>query len=283
MADTSEPEGVETHETQPEDPAMLTNLPTLSITTAVTLAATGVLAQEPAASRLEVPGATLHVEARGTGPTLLLIPGGPQDAGVFDALARSLASDFTVISFDPRCNSRSPCDAMGRDLDVGTHADDAAAVIEAVGRGPAYVFGTSGGAQVGLDLAARHPGSVRRFVAHEPPATMLLEDPEPLLAADRALQDTYRQDGVEAAMAQFFGMSGLDAGAPVEGQVPPEADETMGRVMGNFEYWLAPRHDPAVHLPPGRGRLARGRAQHCRRPGRGLRGAADRRDDPCPG
>jgi hypothetical protein len=74
---------------------------------------------------------------------------------------------------------------------------------------------------------------------------MLLDDPEAHLAADRALQDTYRRDGVEAAMAQFFGTSGLDAGAPAEDEAPPEAemlpeaDETMGRVMGNFEYWLA--------------------------------------------
>lgn len=228
---------------------MSITLPALSLTAAVALAAatgivTGAAAQSPVASRLEVPGATLHVEVRGMGPTLLLIPGGPQDAGVFDALARALAADFTVVSFDPRCNSRSPCDAMDRDLDVGTHADDAAAVIDAVGQGPAYVFGTSGGAQVGLDLAARHPGLVRRLIAHEPPSMMLLGDPEPHLAADRALQETYRRDGVEAAMAQFFGEAGLEGGgpeedgAPPETEMPPEADETLMRVMGNFEYWL---------------------------------------------
>lgn len=221
---------------------MPTALPTplaLSLAAVALAAATSAVANEPVTSRLAVPGATLHVEARGAGPTLLMIPGGPQDAGVFDGLARALASEFTVVSFDPRCNSRSPCEGMGRDLDVRTHADDAAAVIEAVGQGPAYVFGTSGGAQVGLDLAARHPGLVRRLVAHEPPAMMLLDEPEAHLAADRALQDTYRRDGVEAAMAQFFGMSGLDAGEPAEGGVPPEGDEAMGRIMGNFEYWLA--------------------------------------------
>ena len=213
-------------------------LPTLSLTAAVALAATGALAQEPTTSRLKVPGATLHVEARGAGPTLLLIPGGPQDAGVLDVLARALASEFMVVSFDPRCNSRSSCEAMDHDLYVARHADDAAAVIEAVG-GPAYVFGTSGGAQVGLDLAARHPGLVRRVVAHEPPAMMMLDDPEPHLAADRALQDTYRRNGVEAAMAEFFGMNALDGEAPPEAEMPPQAAETMGRVMGNFEYWLA--------------------------------------------
>lgn len=164
MSDTSAPEGVETHDPLPEDPAMTIALPILSLTAAVALAsATGALAQEPAASRLDRPGATLHVEARGAGPTLLLIPGGPQDAGVFDGLVRVLASDFTVVSFDPRCNSRSSREVRDQDLDVRAHADDAAAVIEAVGQGPDYVFGTSGGAEVGLDLAARHPSVVRRL------------------------------------------------------------------------------------------------------------------------
>ena len=261
MADTSEPEGVATHDLYPEDPAMTIALPTLPLIAAVALAGatgtvTGAAAREPVASRVEVPGATLHVEARGTGPTLLLIPGGPQDAGVFDGLARALASDFTMVSFDPRCNSRSPCEARDRDLDVARHADDAAAVIEAVGEGPAHVFGTSGGAMVGLALAARHPGSVRRLIAHEPPTTMLLDDPEPLLATDRALQDTYRRDGVEAAMAQFFGAAGLEAGEPEEGgaapeaEMPPEADETLTRVMGNFEYWLAHGMIPLATFRP---------------------------------
>ena len=57
------------------------------------------------------------------------------------------------------------------------HADDAAAVIEAMGQGPAYVFGTSGGAEVGLDLAARHPSVVRRLVAHEKSGLRLLDLP----------------------------------------------------------------------------------------------------------
>ena len=78
-----------------------------------------------------VPGASIYVEQRGGGATLLLIPGGAQDAGVFAALARALSDQFTVIAPDPRCNSRSPCDDMISDLSVDQHADDAAAVIAA--------------------------------------------------------------------------------------------------------------------------------------------------------
>ena len=126
-------------------------------------------------------------------------------------------------------------------LDV--HGDDAAAVIEAVGGGPAYVFGTSGGAQIGLNLAARHPELVRALVAHEPPTVMLLPDPSSQVAAAQGLHDTYRREGVEAAMGKFFADNGLAEGAEPGGPPEPapsaEDAETFGRVSANFEYWLA--------------------------------------------
>lgn len=193
-------------------------------------------------SVLKVPGASIHHEIWGTGPLLVIIPGGPQDAGVFADMARSLADRYTVVAFDPRGNSRSPFDGAPGELKVEQQADDAAALIRALGDEPAYVFGTSGGAQIGLDLAARHPELVYTLVAHEPPATMLLPDPSTALAADRDLHETYRKEGVDAAMAKFFSMNGLDGdgeGPPPEFDMPQEAAETFARVSGNFEYWLA--------------------------------------------
>ena len=198
------------------------------------------------AATLKVPGATLYYETTGSGPTLLIIPGGPQDAGVFTPLAAELAARFTVVSYDPRGNSRSRFDGAVTPLDVDQQADDAAALISHVG-GAAYVFGTSGGAQIGLNLAARYPQLVTALVAHEPPSMMLMENPEPMLAADRALYETYKNEGVDAAMARFFAEAGLDGGDAPEGDMadfdpadmPPEAAETFMRVSGNFEYWLA--------------------------------------------
>ena len=94
---------------------------------------TETMSETPRTHNVAVPGASIYVKQRGSGPTLLLIPGGPQDAGVFAALARALSDQFTVIALDPRCNSRSPCDDMGSDLNVDQHVDDAAAVITAFG------------------------------------------------------------------------------------------------------------------------------------------------------
>jgi pimeloyl-ACP methyl ester carboxylesterase len=191
---------------------------------------------------LKVPGATLYYEVLGSGPTLLIIPGGPQDAGVFAELSQRLADRYTVATYDPRGNSRSTFDGEIKPLLMDQQADDAARLIEALGEGPAYVFGTSGGAQIGLNLAARHPKLVRALVAHEPPSTMLLDDPSEAIAADRALYDTYLKDGVDAAMGVFFSQHGLEGDAeqaPPELEMPPEEMETFARVSGNFEYWLA--------------------------------------------
>ncbi|WP_246501762.1 alpha/beta fold hydrolase [Mesorhizobium caraganae] len=208
----------------------------------------------PQSSTLKVPGASLYYETRGSGPVLLIIPGGPQDAGVFADVAGHLADRYTVVAYDPRGNSRSTFDGEPQEQDLDVHGDDAARLIEALGAGPAYVFGTSGGAQIGLNLAARHPGRVRALVAHEPPSMMLLDDPAPALAGMRGLHDTYRSHGVEAAMQKFFSENGLsegpgqdeagphDAGprdGPPSFEPSPEEAETFARVSGNFEYWLA--------------------------------------------
>ena len=81
----------------------------LTLTTAIAICAVpAVLAQSSAEGETEtmtetphirnvaVPGASIYIEQCGSGPTLLLIPGGPQDAGVFAALASELCDQFTV-------------------------------------------------------------------------------------------------------------------------------------------------------------------------------------------
>ncbi len=195
-------------------------------------------------STLKVPGATIYFETQGSGPILLIIPGGPQDAGVFADLSRHLADRYTVVAYDPRGNSRSGFDGEPDDLVLDVQGDDAAALIRALGAGSVDVFGTSGGAQIGLNLAARYPDLVTALVAHEPPTIMLLDDHSVALAADQEIYDTYRREGVDAAMQRFFALNALDDEAehgdgPPDFASSPEEAATMERVSGNFEYWLA--------------------------------------------
>ncbi|MDB5585285.1 MAG: alpha/beta hydrolase [Devosia sp.] len=217
-------------------------------------------------STLKVPGATIYYEVRGSGPMLLIIAGGPQDAGVFAGLSQRLADRYTVVAYDPRGNSRSPFDGTPMALQLDVQADDAAALIRQMGTGPAYILGTSGGAQIGLNLAARYPDLVLTLMAHEPPTMMLLPDPSAEVAAAQGLYDTYRSAGIEAAMGQFFADNGLDDGgdpseAPPEFAMPPQAMETFARVSGNFDYWLAHGMLPLSFYRPDVPALRAGRAK----------------------
>ncbi|MBO3749701.1 alpha/beta hydrolase [Streptosporangiaceae bacterium NEAU-GS5] len=194
-------------------------------------------------STLSVPGATLYYETHGSGPVLLIIPGGPTDAGIFTALAAQLSDSYTVVPYDPRGNSRSVPDDPTLDQDMDVHGDDAAALITALGDRPAYVLGSSGGAQIGLNLAARHPDKVRVLVAHEPPCVPLLPEPEAAegLAGMADVVADYEKQGVEAGMKRFEQVIGMEGQQQEPPKTPPTPEEmaTWGRIGGNVEFFLA--------------------------------------------
>jgi pimeloyl-ACP methyl ester carboxylesterase len=186
---------------------------------------------------IKVPGGTLYYELRGAGPVLLLIPGGPMDAGGFAPLAERLADRYTVVTYDCRGNSRSSHEGAPEELTVGLHADDADRLLEVVGAERAYVLGSSGGAIYGLDLVARYPGRVATLVAHEPPVSSLLSDADRWRAFNEEIGATYRRDGAFAAMAKFGAGTGL-GGGPSEQPTTPEAIEAAARMMGNLELFM---------------------------------------------
>jgi pimeloyl-ACP methyl ester carboxylesterase len=192
---------------------------------------------------VKVPGATLYVETRGSGPVLLLITGGPTDAGIFTDLATRMADRYTVVTCDQRGHSRSPLDGEPEDLPPAVHAEDAAAILKAVGDEPAYVYGSSGGATIGLELVARHPELVRTLVAHEAPLMELLPDAERWRAAFDDMVETYRTEGVFPAMGKFG--AAVEEGGPKYSEEmaktppTPESQEMMARMTGNFELFIA--------------------------------------------
>ncbi len=82
---------------------------------------------------LPVPGATLHYDTTGSGPVVLLIPGGPEDAAKFAGMRDRPAERFSVLTFDPRGMSRSTVERPDRDISVETFADHAHRLLAAVG------------------------------------------------------------------------------------------------------------------------------------------------------
>lgn len=97
---------------------------------------------------LQVPGASLYYEVRGSGPVLLMIPGGPMDADGFKDIADRLADEYAVVTHDCRGNSRSTMQGSWDDLTVALFADDVRRLLDAVTTEPADVLGSSGDATV---------------------------------------------------------------------------------------------------------------------------------------
>src|SRR5262249_20031172 len=210
---------------------------------------------------LKVPGASLYYEVTGSGPVLLMIPGAPADAGTFAATAAALADRYTVVTYDWRGSSRSPMDEPPGDLPDGMpmrlQGDDASDLLAAVGAGPAYVLGCSGGALAGLDLVARHPGGGAAWAAPGPPAMTLLPAAAGGRAALKGGHEPSRRDGPGPAMMQFIATAVRTGGPPSAGdepgppaqerspampdmsQMPPEMAEGMARMQANSEFFLA--------------------------------------------
>ena len=125
---------------------------------------------------LDVPGATLYGQARGNGPALVLLGGGPSNADTLAPLAGQLARDYTVITYDRRGYSRSRQDDSGEQVGIPGHGRDLIALIARLGAAPAALFGTSFGALVALEGAASDPDLIGTLIVHEPPLGELLAD-----------------------------------------------------------------------------------------------------------
>lgn len=179
------------------------------------------MAAEPSTHHLDVPGAQLYYEVRGSGP-LLLVVGQPMTSAWFSPLADLLAADNTVVTYDPRGLGQSTVDDPSLDVTPEIEADDLAWLVDAVGGGAANVFGSSGGAVAGLAFATGHPGKVGTLVAHEPPVVQLLPDAPHVHAAVGGIEDAYRAAGAGAASQKFVSLVMHDGPVTEEG-VPPVA------------------------------------------------------------
>lgn len=167
-------------------------------------------------------GANLSYDVAGSGPLLLLIPGGAMDSGPFAGLQDALSDRFTVVRYDARGIGASRFTGDPHPITVAGQADDALALIDALSpQEPAFVLGSSGGALTGLDLVTRFPERVRRLVAHEPPLNGLL--PDSFDDEDEELKRIHAEQGPAAATVAFLAVTGLDGGEPADpSQLPPD-------------------------------------------------------------
>ncbi|MGI5459048.1 alpha/beta fold hydrolase [Streptomyces sp. CA-249302] len=175
----------------------------------------------------------LHYDVRGSGPVLLIVPGGAGHPMGLEPVVDTLVDRFTVVTYDPLGLAHG---RLGEPVDeqrVEAWSDGARRVLEEVlpeGES-AYVFGTSSSGIAVLDLLARHPERLRHVVAHEPPCVGVLPDGERQRAMFREVYDTYRAAGPQAAGARLgAGMAEQEPTGPLDGQ-PLSREAELGNPM----------------------------------------------------
>jgi pimeloyl-ACP methyl ester carboxylesterase len=119
----------------------------------------------------------------GTGPLVLLLHGFPDNAWTWDYQLSALA-DAGYRAVAPYLRGYPPSEVPSDPFDVEDIAQDAHALIGALGADSAYVVGHDWGALATMNLAAVHPGSVRRAVSigagHPRTLVEIFQSPEQL-------------------------------------------------------------------------------------------------------
>ena len=164
-------------------------------------------------SKIQVPGLTLHVEEQGEGAPVLFIGGTGADLRQKpNVLDGPLARAFHVIAYDQRGLGQT--DKPEGPFTMADYADDAAALLDALGHEQVDVVGVSFGGMVAQHLAIRHPQRIRRLVlcctspGGDMPSYPFHELPDDLSPVDRMLQlmsvsDTRRDEAWQSENPEF--------------------------------------------------------------------------------
>lgn len=124
---------------------------------------------------LDVNGTRIHYEdTGGPGEPIVFSHGLLWSGDMFSAQVEALRGQYRCITYDHRCQGRSPYDPTPFDMEV--LAEDALALLSALDLPPCHFAGLSMGGFVGLRLAARHPSRLRSLLLLASAA-----DREPLL------------------------------------------------------------------------------------------------------
>src|SRR5215207_8105099 len=189
---------------------------------------------------IEIRDTTLYYESTGDGTPLLFIHGMCGDADVWRGQVRRLADRFRCITYDRRGHTRS---AVGDQAEsVPTHAEDAAALITALGVWP-IVVSSSGGTRIAVELSRRQPDLLAGAVLSEPPIFSLDQSAGAALVTElgAVVGPIVASDGPRAAVDAFFALicpglwSALD-------------DAARDRYRANAHMMLAELGGPRYHL-----------------------------------
>jgi pimeloyl-ACP methyl ester carboxylesterase len=212
---------------------------------------------------LSADGTPIVLETYGDSrPAIVLVGGALNDRRTFVPLAKRLADQFTVVTYDRRGRGDS-----GEVLPwaVERELEDLAAVVDAAG-GSAYALGVSSGAVFAAEAAA-YGVPILGLLLIEPP--FIIDDTRPRLAADfpARLQELVKQDrygdatelflvqAVEMPAEVLAPMRSAPLWKDLEALAPTLAYDVM--VMGDFtipDHWATAITVPTLVIDGGESR-----------------------------
>lgn len=195
-------------------------------------------ADRPRAGQYVAYGTNLYAEVRGSGPAVLIIPAGGEDAEWWAAVAERVTG-HTIVTYDRRGSGRSGQeDWPGKGSTQ--HADDAAALLIELGLDDVVVFGNSSAGVIGLRLAMGHPQRIRRALVFEPGFLRQVPGGEDLHVRMRAAIAEHLAESPDDWAGAAVAVGRALAPAPAPGSAgaftPPEGKEWyLERGLGNAE------------------------------------------------
>jgi pimeloyl-ACP methyl ester carboxylesterase len=120
-------------------------------------------AAQAVGNRVRVNGMQMYYEVSGAGDPLVVLHGAYMNIPTMGTIIPKLAKTHKVYAVELQGHGRTT--DIDRPITYPNLADDVAAFMDAVGLTKADVFGYSMGAEVGLQLAIRHPAKVNKLVA----------------------------------------------------------------------------------------------------------------------
>ena len=115
----------------------------------------------------KINGINLYYEDYGTGPTVILTPGGRVDREGLRPIAALLSGQCRVILHDRRNCGRSEVAIYGELSEQHHWAEEMAELLLHLEAAPAYAVGGSAGSRTSLTLAARRPEVVKGVLVWE--------------------------------------------------------------------------------------------------------------------
>ena len=212
-----------------------------------------------------VNGVNLYCEVHGRGEPLLLIMGLGANTTGWWAQVPAFSREYQVIAFDNRGAGRS--DKPNEPYSIGQMADDAQALLDELGVGPAHVFGMSLGGMIAQELALRYPESVRTLML----GGTMAGGPTAMFAGPEVVQQLISLAGMPLVQALEVGLALLYS----EDYIAKNKGELVRRALLNA-HLMAPMYAIQRQFMAIVGFNTFGRLSEIRSPSLVLTGTADR-------